>query len=75
MYRDQANEHQMKLWSENFLWFFVNWAFRKIRYLKTDEELSIARQNFMDLYKLGVFDTVPKSRQSLREKIFRFIGM
>ena len=31
LYRDQANEHQMNLWSENFLWFFVNWAFRKIK--------------------------------------------
>lgn len=74
LYRDQANEHQMKLWSENFLWFFVNWAFRKIRYLKTDEELNIAKQCFIDLYKLGVFNNVPKSRQKLCKNILNFIG-
>jgi len=74
LYRDQANEHQMKLWGENFLWFFVNWAFRKIKYLKTDDELKIAKQSFSDLYKLGMFDNVPKSRKKLVSKIMNFIG-
>ena len=74
LYRDQANEHQMKLWGENFLWFFVNWAFRKVKYLKTDAELKIAKQSFSDLYKLGVFDKVPKSRKKLVSKIMNFIG-
>ena len=74
LYTDQANAHQMKLWSENFLWFFVNWAFRKIKYLKTDEELKTARQCFTDLYKLGVFKSVPKSRRKLAVKILDFIG-
>ena len=74
LYRDQASAHQMKLWSENFLWFFVNWAFRKIKYLKTDEELATARQAFTDLYDLGVFKSVPKSRSKLANKILDFIG-
>ncbi|MBR4507541.1 MAG: glycosyltransferase [Alphaproteobacteria bacterium] len=74
LYRDQANAHQMKLWSENFLWFFVNWAFRKIKYLKTDEELTTAKQAFTDLYDLGVFKSVPKSRRRLATKILDFIG-
>ena len=74
LYKDQANAHQMKLWSENFLWFFVNWAFRKIKYLKTDEELKTARQCFTDLYKLGVFKSVPKSRRKLLLRITKFIG-
>ena len=74
LYRDQANAHQMQLWSENFLWFFVNWAFRKIKYLKTDEELQTARKAFTDLYNLGVFKSVPKSRRKLAVKILDFIG-
>ena len=74
LYRDQASAHQMKLWGENFLWFFVNWAFRKIKYLKTDEELKIAKQEFTDLYNLGVFESVPKSRRKLATKILDFIG-
>ena len=73
LYRDQANEHQMKLWSEKFLWFFVNWAFRKIRYLETDEELKTAKQSFKDLYDLGVFENPPKNRLKLRDKIYEFI--
>ena len=74
LYRDQADKHQMKLWSENFLWFFINWAFRKIKYLKTDEELATAKQSFTDLYNLGVFESVPKSRRKLATKILDFIG-
>ncbi len=74
LYKDQADAHQMKLWSENFLWFFVNWAFRKIKYLKTDEELKVAKQSFTDLYNLGVFESVPKSRRKLAAKILDFIG-
>ena len=74
LYRDQANAHQMKLWSENFLWFFVNWAFRKIKYLKTQEELDTAKQAFTDLYNLGVFESVPKSRRKLATKVLDFIG-
>ena len=74
LYRDQASVHQMKLWGENFLWFFMNWAFRKIKYLKTDEELKIAKQEFTDLYNLGVFESVPKSRRKLATKILDFIG-
>ncbi|MBR6752386.1 MAG: hypothetical protein IKL95_03915 [Alphaproteobacteria bacterium] len=74
LYCDQASAHQMKLWSDNFLWFFINWAFRKIKYLKTDEELAIARQEFTDLYNLGVFERVPKNRRKLVLKIFDFIG-
>jgi len=74
LYNDQANAHQMKLWAENFLWFFVGKAFSKIKYLKTDEELNSARQGFMDLYKLGVFKSVPKSRRKLAVKILDFIG-
>lgn len=73
LYRDQADAHQMKLWSENFLWFFINWAFRKIKYLKTDEELAVAKKEFTDLYNLGVFENVPKSRRKLAIKILDFI--
>ena len=74
LYKDQANAHQMKLWSENFLWFFVNKAFSKIKYLKTDEEFKIAKQSFTDLYNIGLFESVPKSRRKLASKIMDFIG-
>ncbi len=74
LYKDQANAHQMKLWSENFLWFFVNKAFSKIKYLKTDEEFKAAKQSFTDLYKIGLFESVPKSRRKLALRIMDFIG-
>ena len=74
LYQDQASKHQMSLWSENFLWFFVNWAFRKVKYLKTEEELNTAKQAFTDLYNIGVFKSVPKKRRKLATKILDFIG-
>ncbi|MDE6478135.1 MAG: glycosyltransferase, partial [Alphaproteobacteria bacterium] len=35
LYRDTADAYQMRMWSENFRWYFINWAFRKIKYLDT----------------------------------------
>lgn len=74
LYNDQANAHQMKLWTENFLWFFVNKAFSKVKYLRTDEEFKAAKQSFTDLYKIGLFESVPKSRRKLALRIMDFIG-
>ena len=74
LYSDQANAYQMKLWSEKFLWFFVAKAFSKVKYLQSDDELAAAKNGFTDLYKLGVFKSVPKSRRKLALKILDFVG-
>jgi hypothetical protein len=75
LYKDSATDYQMKMWQEKFMWYFVNWAFRKIRYLKTPQELAAARQEFIKLNKLGMFDNVPSQWYDLREKIYAFIGL
>lgn len=73
VYKKSATSYQMKMWQERFMWYFVNWAFRKIKYLKTDQELNAARKEFAHLNKLGVFDSVPSQWYDLREKIYAFI--
>ena len=73
-YKESATEYQMKKWQENFLWFFVDKAFHKIKYLKTDEELETAKQCFRNLDAIGVFDN-PQTKMSsdLCKKISDFI--
>ena len=74
IYVDKADEEQMKKWQAQFMWYFVNWAFRKLKYLKTSEEIESARTEFIEMNKMGVFDSVPNEWYKLRNKIYEFIG-
>jgi len=73
LYSEQADDEQMKKWQSQFMWYFVNWAFRKLKYLKTDEEIKSARDEFIEMNKMGVFNDVPNEWYKLREKIYEFI--
>jgi glycosyltransferase involved in cell wall biosynthesis len=75
VYKKSATDYQMKKWQEQFMWYFVNWAFRKVKYLKSDDELKVAREIFAGLKDSGVFDNVPNEWFELRNKIYEFIGM
>ena len=74
VYKKSATDYQMKKWQEQFMWYFVNWAFRKIKYLKSDEEIKVARETFGGLKSIGLFDNVPNEWYELRNKIYKFIG-
>ena len=74
LYRDNANEYQMKNWSEKFLWRFIYWAFHKTEYLKTDDEKKQARKLLNKLKSDGVFDNVPGDFFELRNKIYAYIN-
>ncbi len=72
-YDRYADAEQMKKWQSQFMWYFVNWAFRKLKYLKTDEEIKFARDEFIEMNKIGVFNDVPNEWYNLREEIYKFI--
>ncbi len=74
-YKSCATEYQMKKWTENFLWCFINWAYRKVRYLQTDQEIMSGRRWLTELRDAGVFDDVPGEWYALRENIYAFIGV
>lgn len=73
LYCEQADADQMKKWQSQFMWYFVNWAFRKLKYLKSDEEFETARNEFIEMNEMGVFNDVPNEWYDLREKIYEFI--
>ena len=73
LYSKKADAEQMKKWQSQFMWFFVNWAFRKLRYLKTEEEIQSARDEFIEMNSMGLLDNVPNEWYGLREKIYEFI--
>lgn len=73
-YKECATPYQMKKWSENFKWFFIKWAFRKIKYIESDEDLARARELFQELERIGVLDCPPNSwTRKLRSSICDFI--
>ena len=74
IYKESATNYQMKKWQEQFMWCFINWAFRKTKYLKLDAEKQVAREIFALLKETGVFDDVPNEWFHLRNNIYSFIG-
>ena len=75
LYSENADDEQMQKWQSQFMWYFIRWAFRKIKYLKTDEEIKSARDEFIEMNKKGVFNDVPNEWYNLREQIYEFIGL
>ena len=74
LYSEKADADQMKKWQSQFMWYFINWAFRKLKYLKTAEEIKSARDEFIEMNKIGIFNNVPNEWYDLRERIYKFIG-
>ena len=73
-YQESANPHQMKKWSENFQWYFINWAFRKIKYIQSEDEKAAAQECFRELERIGALDKPPfKWAKKLRAQICNFI--
>ncbi|MBO5947125.1 MAG: glycosyltransferase [Alphaproteobacteria bacterium] len=73
-YQEVATSHQMKKWSENFQWYFINWAFRKIKYIESEDEKMAAQECFRDLERIGALDRPPfRWAKKLRLKICDFI--
>ena len=74
-YKDSASDYQMEQWNKNFKWFFIKWAFRKLKYIKSDEELAEARQCFIEMHKIGALSNpLYKWAEQLRDDIMNFIG-
>lgn len=74
VYKEQASDYQMKRWREEFQWYFIKWAFRKIKYLDSDSDFATARECFKNLRKIGALDCPPnKWAAEIRDDIFDFI--
>ena len=75
LYQKNASQYQNQQWAKNFKWYFIKWAFGKIKHFTSAADLKIARDWFCDLNKCGALDTPPnKKRKKLRRKINKFIG-
>lgn len=74
-YVESATDHQMQAWNKQFKWYFIRWAFRKIKYLSSDEDFAAARKCFVDLDKVGALSNPPyKWAEKTRDEIMDFIG-
>jgi hypothetical protein len=74
VYKEQASDYQMARWREEFQWYFVKWAFIKIKYLESESDFEAARACFKNLRKIGALDCPPnKWACEVRDNIFKFI--
>lgn len=74
LYKDKATDYQMDMWSKEFRWYFIKWAFRKVKYLDNQTDLDTARACFKELSKIGALDKAPyKWAKDLRHDICDFI--
>lgn len=74
-YSEMATDYQMERWNAEFKWYFIRWAFRKIKYLSTDEDMAAARKCFADLEQQGALSNPPyKWAVQTRDDIMKFIG-
>ena len=75
-YQESATPYQMKKWSENFQWYFINWAFRKIKYIESEDEKVAAQECFRELERIGALARPPFTcAKQLRMQICDFIKM
>lgn len=74
LYKEKASDYQMQQWSEKFKWYFIKWAFRKVKYLDNKADLEVARKRFCELEKIGALDNPPaKWAKQLHADIRKFI--
>ena len=73
-YQESATPYQMKKWSENFRWYFIKWAFRKTKYIESEDERAVAQECFRELERIGALDRPPfRWAKKLRAQICDFI--
>ncbi len=73
-YQSGASEYQMDAWSRNFKWYFIKWAWRKMKYLESDSDFDAARACFTELDHVGALDNPPsKWAHKIRDQIREFI--
>lgn len=73
-YVDTATDYQMEKWNANFKWYFVRWAFRKIKYLESDADFAAARDCFRNLHQIGALENPPYDwAEKTRSEILNFI--
>ena len=74
LYQAKASPYQMQQWSKNFKWYFIKWAFNKIKYFTSVADLNKARNWFRELDRIGALDSPHnKKTKKLRQKICAFI--
>ena len=74
LYAARANEYQMSQWSKKFLWLFIKWAWRKVKYLDNDTDINTARECFCNLKQIGALQNPPSREfRHMQHDIYGFI--
>ncbi len=75
LYRDRADEYQMKMWARNFKWHFIAKIFGKVKHLDNKQDIDAARGALCDVKRTGALDDAyDKDTRKLREQIRDFLN-
>ena len=73
-YAANATPYQMRMWSDKFLWLFIKWAWRKVKYLDNAADIDTARECFKNLKQIGALQNpTRKWSRKMRDDIFDFV--
>ena len=59
LYKERATPYQMDMWSRKFRWYFIKWAYCKIKYLDNADDVALAQKCFSELKHCGALDNPP----------------
>ena len=71
-YRERATPYQLKQWADNFMWYFVNRAYGKVRYMETPADLEAARQCMRHLVLSGALECPTCQWCEMKYNLIRF---
>ena len=71
-YRERATPYQLKMWADNFMWYFVYWAYRKLKYMKTPADREAARQCMRELVLSGALECPTCQWCDMKYNLVRF---
>ena len=71
-YRAHASPYQLKMWADNFMWYFINYAYSKVKYIDTNADREAARMCLRELVMSGALECPTCEWCEMKYKLVRF---
>lgn len=73
-YTESATQYEMDTWQREYVWPYMRWMWKHVRFLKDIDDLAIVRSEFRKLYDLGILDNAKsRSDKRMQKKVLNFI--
>ena len=74
-YQKNVGQRDCAIWQREYMWPYVAWMYRRVKYISSADERNAVKKKFMSLNAMGIFDNPPNySARCHRRKIMKFIN-